>query len=304
MLTVIPLTFHRGDLRLAGRLYRNTADWGVRQPAVVVTGSWLTVKEQMADLYARRLAERGYTAFTFDFAGFGASGGTPRQAELPDRKIADLVAAADFVSTLAPVDPRSVTHVAVCASAQYGLAALARGARFTRFASVAGWFHDLAGLSGFYGGQEGIAARLEAARLATEALESTAAVQTVPAYRAGDQTAAMFFELDYYANPGRGAVPAWRNEMATLSWTYWFLFDGVRSAAEVSVPALFVHSDGCVFPDNVRAVHDGVRGPKRLVWGDGTQTDYYDQPAQVQTAVEAIDGFLKEMADEPMRRRQ
>ena len=92
--------------------------------------------------------------------------------------------------------------------------------------------------------------------------------------------------------------------MATLSWTYWFLFDGMRAAGRVNVPALFVHSDGCVFPDNLRAVHDSVRGPKRLVWGDGTQTDYYDQPAQVQTAVDAIDGFLKEMADEPVRRRQ
>ena len=104
----------------------------------------------------------------------------------------------------------------------------------------------------------------------------------------------MFFELDYYGNASRGAVPSWRNEMATLSWTYWFLFDGLRAAGQVSVPALFVHSDGCVFPDHLRSVHDRVRGPKRLVWADGTQTDYYDQPAQVRTAVEATDAFLKE----------
>ena len=68
--------------------------------------------------------------------------------------------------------------------------------------------------------------------------------------------------------------------MATLSWTYWFLFDGMSAAGRVNVPALFVHSDGCVFPDNLRAVHERVRGPKRLVWSEGTQTDFYDQPAQ------------------------
>jgi uncharacterized protein len=34
-------------------------------------GSWLTVKEQIATTYARRLAERGYTGFVFDFSGFG-----------------------------------------------------------------------------------------------------------------------------------------------------------------------------------------------------------------------------------------
>jgi fermentation-respiration switch protein FrsA (DUF1100 family) len=89
-----------------------------RQPAVVVTGSWLTVKEQMADLYAARLAELGYTAITFDFAGFGDSGGDLRQVELPDRKIADIRAATEFVSTLSFVEPGRVGYLAVCASAQ------------------------------------------------------------------------------------------------------------------------------------------------------------------------------------------
>src|SRR6187402_233033 len=86
MIIVTPLTFHRGSTRLVGRLYRNTPDWTVRQPGILVTGSWLTVKEQMPDLYARQLADRGYTASTFDFSGFGESEGEPRQSEMPDRK--------------------------------------------------------------------------------------------------------------------------------------------------------------------------------------------------------------------------
>src|SRR6185369_1376937 len=105
---------------------------------------WLTVQQQMPELYARRLAERGYAAFTFDFTGFGESVGDPRQAEIPDRKIADLMAAADFISGLSTVTPGSLAHVAICASAQYGLAALARGSQVARFVSVAGWFHDVA----------------------------------------------------------------------------------------------------------------------------------------------------------------
>jgi hypothetical protein len=104
----------------------------------------------------------------------------------------------------------------------------------------------------------------------------------------------MFFELDYYGNPSRGAVSAWTNAMATLSWPYWFTFDGLRAADHAQQPALFVHSDGCVFPDNVRAIHDRVRGPKRLVWSEGTQTDFYDQPAQVSAAVDAAERFLQD----------
>ncbi|MET0387415.1 MAG: alpha/beta hydrolase, partial [Polyangiales bacterium] len=69
---------------LIGRIVRNTSDPSARQPAVVVAGSWLTVKEQMAVHYARKLAARGYTALAFDFAGWGESGGPLREAEIPE----------------------------------------------------------------------------------------------------------------------------------------------------------------------------------------------------------------------------
>jgi len=57
-------------------------------------------------------------------------------------------------------------------------------------------------------------------------------------------------------------------------------------------PTLFVHSDDCVFPDHVRRVHGRPHGPKKLVWAAGTQTDFYDQPEQVDVAVDAADAFL------------
>jgi hypothetical protein len=42
-----PMVFPAGGASLVGRLYRNVDDLATPQPAVVVTGSWLTVKEQM-----------------------------------------------------------------------------------------------------------------------------------------------------------------------------------------------------------------------------------------------------------------
>src|SRR5688572_17308449 len=160
MIHTFSVPFWSNGTRLAGRVFRNTSGLEVTQPGVIVTGSWLTVKEQMPEVYATRLAERGYTAFTFDFTGFGDSAGEPRQAEIPDRKIADLIAAADFMSTLATVEPDNVSHLAICASAQYGVAAIARGSRVARFISVAGWFHDPASVAPFYGGAAGVAERL------------------------------------------------------------------------------------------------------------------------------------------------
>ena len=289
-----PVMFPSAGVLLMGRVYRNVNNLTDSGPGVVVTGSWLTVKEQMPHRYATALIERGYTVFTFDFAGFGQSGGVPRQLEHPERKINDIVAAANFLGSQSYVRPGGVGFVGICASAQYALAALARGARVRAFASVAGWYHDAESVAGFYGGPEGAGRRLERASRAQEAYAGSGTVTMVPAYRPNDDRAGMFFELDYYGNPSRGAVPEWKNEMAEMSWLYWLTFDGKRAAREVTVPTLLVHSDGCVFPDHVKAIHAGLRGPKRLVWAEGGQSDFYDQPAQVDRAIEAVDQHFRQ----------
>ena len=152
MLFELPIVFHSQGVPLVGRIFRNTASLQERQPAVITMGSWLTVKEQMATIYARRLAESGYTTFVFDFSGFGESRGDPRQAEIPSRKIRDIEAAVALLQTLAFVDPTRIGCLAICASAQYALRALADGAPIRSFVSVAGWYHDPASVAPFYGG--------------------------------------------------------------------------------------------------------------------------------------------------------
>jgi dienelactone hydrolase len=286
MIQSYPTLFFSNGAPLVGRFYRNTQTLFTRQPAVIVTGSWLTVKEQMPAVYAERLTERGYTAFTFDFAGFGESGGVPAQAEIPTRKISDILSAASFVSTMSFMKPGAIGHLGVCASAQYTLAALAASAAIRSFVSVAGWYHDTVSVAQFYGGEEGVRKRVENAKHAIEKFVRTGEVEKVPAYNSGDESAGIFFELDYYGNSKRGAVPTWRNEMATMSWFHWLTFDGLQAAPQVKTPTLFVHSDGCVFPDNVKRIHSALTGPKEMVWMDGTQTDFYDQPQFVEKAID------------------
>ena len=82
--------FSEGDV-MKGHLFLPKAYNGTdKLPIVIVTGAWLTVKEQMPDLYAQRLADQGLAAFTFDFRGFGQSAGEPRQLESPAKKIQDI----------------------------------------------------------------------------------------------------------------------------------------------------------------------------------------------------------------------
>jgi fermentation-respiration switch protein FrsA (DUF1100 family) len=288
-----PIMFHSHGVPLVGRFLRSSPRAQPREPLVLCMGSWLTVKEQMALTYGRKLAELGYAAFVFDFAGFGESGGEPRQAELPARKIQDIFAAVEFVSTLSFVDPERIGCLAICASAQYTLAALARGAKIRSFASVAGWYHEPESIAPFYGGAEGVALRLGRAR---EALRRQMAGELVlaPAYAEGDDRAGMHFRLDYYARPERGAVPAWSNQMAEMTWLYWLMFDGLAAAARVTTPTLFVHSDGCAFPEHVKTLHAQLRGPKRLLWKEGSQIDFYDQPDRVNAALEAAKTWFDE----------
>jgi uncharacterized protein len=288
MLYEFPVVFHSHGVLLVGRLFRNVESLGVRQPGVIAMGSWLTVKEQMATTYARRLAERGYTALAFDFSGFGESDGEPRQAELPARKIGDIAAAVQFMRTLAFVDPQRIGCLAVCASAQYTLRAIVDGAPIRSFASVAGWFHDSASIAPFYGGEPGVALRLSRARAALERFVRDREVMMAPAYAEGDDRAGMHFRLDYYGSTSRGAVPAWSNTMAEMTWLYWLSFDGLSAAPAVTTPSMFVHADGCAFPEHVTRVHAHIAGPKQLVWGEGNQIDFYDQAPAVSFSVEAV----------------
>lgn len=294
-----PVLFTSGGNAMAGRVHRQAASIAERQPAVLITGSWLTVKEQMADHYAAALARRGYTAITFDFAGWGQSGGDLRHVELPSRKIADIHTAAQFASTLSFVQPGKVGYLGVCASAQYALTAVAQGAPISAYASVAGWFHDTTSVAPFYGNDDGVRLRLQRAQEAIDRYQHDGEIVTVPAYDPSNERAGMFIELDYYGNPARGAVPAWPNEMAEMSWIPWLTFDGLSLASSASVPSLFVHSDGCVFPENIERLQRSLRGPVDVVWGGGGgQIDFYDQPAQVGFAVEALDAhFSKNLAN-------
>ena len=204
-----------GDLYLPDR---GAAD---RLPALVVTGSWITVKEQMPAEYAKRLAEAGYAALTFDFRGYGESGGAPRQYESPARKSKDIASAVSFLATHGRVDSSRIGLLGVCASTGYAAEVAATDERVRTLALVAPWLHDGPLVRAMYGGEEGVRERAERGRSARARWERTGEVEVVPAASNTDRSAAMYWEgdfLDYYLNPSRGAIPRWSNRFAVMSW--------------------------------------------------------------------------------------
>jgi uncharacterized protein len=77
-------------------------------PAVAVSGSLMSVKEQMAGIYAAEMAKRSIIALAIDYRNFGESGGEPRQYEHPDIKAEDLSAAAGYLASRRDVRPEGV----------------------------------------------------------------------------------------------------------------------------------------------------------------------------------------------------
>lgn len=77
-------------------------------PMAVMAGGWCYVREIVMPHYADFLVKAGMAALIFDYRGFGASDGTPRQHLDPWDQIEDYKNAISFVETLPEVDPERI----------------------------------------------------------------------------------------------------------------------------------------------------------------------------------------------------
>lgn len=262
-------------------------------PAVVVSGTWTSVRQQMADRYARELAARGFAALSFDFTGYGASDGEPRDIESAALKARDIIHAVSFLAEHPKVDGERIVELAVCASAMYAALNAVEDARVRALAMVAPWLHDGRLVREMYGGQDGVAQRVAAGERARERYEDTGVVDYVPAQSRTDPAAAMPMVMDFYENPDRGRIPQWDNKFAVLAWPEWLTLDSIALAPQLTTPTILVHSEDAAIPDGARRFHDAIGGAKEIAWTNGSQFDFYDQPAAVGQAVERAAAFFE-----------
>ncbi|MEO1063504.1 MAG: alpha/beta fold hydrolase [Actinomycetota bacterium] len=284
-ITTERVRFDADGTTLVGDLHR-PVEAAAEAPAIVLAGSWTTVKEQMAGRYARRLAERGFVTLAFDFTGTGQSAGAPRDVEDPTRKAADLTAAVRFLRSAPGIDADRVGALGVCAGAGYVATAAAGNDEIRSLAFVAPWLHDADLVEAVYGGADGVAERLTVGRAAADRYAATGEVSYVPAISETDPNAAMFGPFEYYLDPNRGAIPEWSARFAEMAWPGWLTFDPIPTADRIAQPVLIVHGRDGAVPDGAQAFHDRLTGPKDLHWTAGTQFDFYDQAEQVDLSVD------------------
>ncbi|MFE9751066.1 alpha/beta hydrolase [Saccharothrix saharensis] len=284
MTTRHEVAFPSGGTTLSGTLF--LPDTGSAAPGIVVAGTWTSVKELMADRYAERLADRGYAALSFDFTGFGRSGGAPRDVEDPDRKVRDIHHAVTFLASHPSVDADRLGALGICAAAMYMAANAADDPRVGSLALIAPWLHDAVICEEAYGGADAVAQKIEAAREARARYDETGVVDYVPVVSATDPDAAMPFDIDFYLNPARGGIPAWPNRFAVMAWENRLTYDSITLARSITQPTVLVHSEDAAIPEGARRFHAGLAGPKDILWSQGTQFDFYDQEPQVTVAAD------------------
>jgi hypothetical protein len=97
---------------------------------------------------------------------------------------------------------------------------------------------------------------------------------------------------EYYGTP-RGQVPNYVNAYAVQSLAYSLPFDARSAADVIDVPVLVVHSEAALAPDLARAFFAAVTTPKRELWlkSEG-QIDFYDDPALITAAADAVAAFV------------
>jgi uncharacterized protein len=263
------VTFRSEGLRLKGLLRRADGPW-----ALVLTGPFTGVKEQVTGHYAERLAAEGFTTLAFDHRGFGESEGRA-QHEDSQGKLTDLRAAVDVL------DGYRVAAVGICLGGGYAMKAAATDPRIEAVAGIAGaynspaWFADRMGLPSYRAALRDMLARYD---------------ERLPAVAPGNAEAAMpgAEPWSYYGPFATGTT--WRNEVTRGSLHSLMTLD-VLSCRALLPPSLIVHGrqDDYCSPELAKAME-----ADETVWLDAAlHTDLYNGEPYVTEAVAATADFLR-----------
>jgi uncharacterized protein len=120
-----------GNLFVPKDLNRNA-----KNAAMVVGHPMGAVKEQSANLYATKMAERGFVTMSLDLSFWGDSDGQPRNTVAPDIYAEDFSAAVDYLRTQSFVDKERIGAIGVCGSGSFVISAAKIDPRIKAVATV------------------------------------------------------------------------------------------------------------------------------------------------------------------------
>lgn len=298
---IYPVKYDLHGIQIAANVY-TPADYEPtkKYPAIVIAHPNGGVKEQVAGLYAQRLAEHGYITITADAAYQGASGGLPRSVDKPANRIEDIHGMADYLSQYPGVDTARIGLLGICGGGGYSLKAAQTDKRFKALATLSMFDSGLVRRNGYQDSQ--ISTIQERLKLATDARAKEATTGEISysgdARLTDEQIAKLQFDLyrqgyEYYWKTH--AHPNSTFRYTTSSLIDLMNFDAQSNMDLINQPLLMMagtKADSRYMTESAFKKATGTSNKELFLIDGATHIETYWVPRYVDQAMSKLDSFF------------
>lgn len=296
-----PVKYDLHGIQIAANVYTPANyDPAKKYPAVVVAHPNGGVKEQVAGLYAQRLAEHGYITITADAAYQGASGGMPRSVDKPANRTEDIHGMADYISQYPGVDTARIGLLGICGGGGYSLKAAQTDKRFKALATLSMFDSGRVRRNGYQDSQiSTIQERLKQASDARAKEVSTGEVSySGDANLTDEQIAKLPFDLyrqgyEYYWKTH--AHPNSTFRYTTSSLLDLMRFDAQSNMDLINQPLLMMagtKADSLYMTESAFKLATGTKNKELFLIDGATHIETYWVPKYVDQAMQKLDVFF------------
>jgi fermentation-respiration switch protein FrsA (DUF1100 family) len=295
-----PVSYKLNGLDIAANVY-TPANYDPRKayPTLVVAHPNGGVKEQVAGLYAQRMAEQGYITIAADAAYQGASGGLPRSVDKPSFRIEDIHGMSDYITRYAGVDSKRLGLLGLCGGGGYSLAAAQTDKRFKSVATVSMFNSGRVRRNGYVDSQlDTIQQRLQQAS-AARAQEAAGgeALYSGDANLSDEQIAKLPFDLyrqgyEYYWKTH--GHPNSTFKYTTSSLLDLMRFDATHQIELIQQPLLMIagtKADSLYMSEDAIAKATGAKDKELFKLDGATHIETYWVPQYVDAAIAKLTSF-------------
>jgi fermentation-respiration switch protein FrsA (DUF1100 family) len=296
-----PVTYKLNGIEISANVYTPAGyDPAKKYPAIVVAHPNGGVKEQVAGLYAQRLAESGYITIAADASYQGASGGAPRNVDKPAFRIEDIRGMADFITRYAGVNPDHLGLLGICGGGGYSLKAAQTDKRFKALATLSMFNSGLVRRNGFKDSQLAtIQQRLKEASEA-RALEAAGgevryAANTVITDEMADKMPFDLYREGHYYYNRTHAHPNSTFRYTMSSLLDLMEFDAATNMDLINQPLLMIagsKADTYYMTDSAFNLATGTKEKELFLIEGATHIQTYYVPQYVDQAVNKLNGFF------------